>query len=69
VNYLKDYVEDLVPSPTDHVDFSFHKKREVKEKKVFLESMKDHLIRHIVEKTFSKEMYDALVGLYYNGNI
>jgi hypothetical protein len=56
------------PSPTDPVDLAFHKKREVKAKWVLLESMKDHLIPHIVEKTSSKEMYDALVGLYQNGN-
>jgi hypothetical protein len=30
--------------------------------------MKDHMIPHIVEKKFVKEMYDALVGLYQNEN-
>jgi hypothetical protein len=45
-----------------------HKKKEVKAKRVLLESVKDHLIPHIVEKTSAKEMYDALVGLYQNKN-
>jgi hypothetical protein len=31
--------------------------------------VKDHLIPHIDEKMISKEMHDALVGLYHNGNI
>jgi hypothetical protein len=31
-NDLKEYVEDVVPSPTDPVDLAFHKKREVKAK-------------------------------------
>jgi hypothetical protein len=35
----------------------------VKAKRVLLESVKDHLIPHIVEKTTAKDMYDALVGL------
>jgi hypothetical protein len=63
-NYLKEYVEYAVPISTDSVDFSFQKKREVKAKRVFLESMKDHLIPHIVEKTYAKDMYDSLVGIY-----
>jgi hypothetical protein len=67
-NDLKEYVEDVVPSLTDAIDLEFHKKREVKAKHVLLESVKDHLNPHIVEKTFSKEIYDALVGLYRNGN-
>jgi hypothetical protein len=40
----------------------------VKAKRVLLESMKDHLIPHIVEKETAKDMYDALVGLYQNKN-
>jgi hypothetical protein len=35
---------------------------------VLLESMKDHFIPHIIEKTFTKEMYDALEGIYQKGN-
>jgi hypothetical protein len=31
---------------------------------VLLESVKDHLIPHIAEKTSTKDMYDALVGIY-----
>jgi hypothetical protein len=45
-----------------------HKKREVKAKWVFLDSVKDHLIPHIYEKKTTKDMYDALVGLYQCGN-
>jgi hypothetical protein len=35
---------------------------------VLLESVKDHLIPHIAEKKYAKEMYDALVSLYQNKN-
>jgi regulator of replication initiation timing len=68
-NDLKEYVEEVVPSPTHAVDLEFHKKREVKAKQVLVEFVKDHLIPHISKKTYSKEIYDALVGLYRNGNI
>ena len=67
-NDLKEYVEDVVPSPIDPVDLEFHKKKEVKAKHVFLEIVKDHLIPHITKKETAKDMYDALVGLYQNKN-
>jgi hypothetical protein len=67
-NDLREYVEGVVPSSTDSQELTAHKKKEVKAKQVLLESVKDHLIPHIVEKTSAKEMYDALVGLYQNGN-
>jgi hypothetical protein len=68
-NDLKEYVEGVVVAPTDVKELAAHKKREVKANQVLLESMKDNLIAHIVEKTYSRETYDALVGLYENGNI
>jgi hypothetical protein len=63
-NDLKEYVEDVVPSLNDPVDFEFHKRREVKARRVFLEFVKDHLIPHISKKEISKDMYDSLVDLY-----
>jgi hypothetical protein len=37
---------------------------EAKAKRIILDLVKNHLITHIAEKTTSKEMHDALVGLY-----
>jgi hypothetical protein len=54
--------------PTDLQKLVVHNNKEVKAKKVFLESVKDHLILHIFEKKSSKEMYDALVSLYQYKN-
>jgi hypothetical protein len=34
---------------------------------VLLDSVKDHLIPHISKKKTTKDMYDALVGLYQRG--
>jgi hypothetical protein len=67
-NDLKEYIEGVVPSRTDPQELAAHKKKEVKAKRVLLESVKDHLIPHISEKKSAKEMYDALVGLYQSVN-
>jgi hypothetical protein len=67
-NDLKEYVEGVVRSPIDPQEMETHKKKEVKAKRVLLDSIKDHLIPHIVEKKYAKEMYDALVNLYQNKN-
>jgi hypothetical protein len=58
----------VIVAPTDPQQLASHKRKEVQAKQVLLESMKDHLIPHIAEKTSTKDMYDALVGLYQNGN-
>jgi hypothetical protein len=67
-NDLKECVEDVVPSPTNPVYLAFHKKREVKAKRVLLESVKDHLIPHIVEKATANDIYDAFLGHCQNKN-
>jgi hypothetical protein len=66
-NDLNEYIEGVVASPTDPQELVDHNK-EVKAKRVLLESVNDHLIPHIDEKTSSKEMHDSLVGLYQNEN-
>jgi hypothetical protein len=66
-NDLKDYNEKVIPDPNDAQKLAAHKKREVKAKRVLLDSVKDHLVPHIFEKKTAKDMYDALVGLYQNG--
>jgi hypothetical protein len=67
-NDLKEYVEDVVPSSNDTVDLEFHKKKEVKAKHAFLDSMKENLIPYISNKENTKDMYDSVVGLYQNNN-
>jgi hypothetical protein len=43
---------------------AIHVKKEAKEKRIILDLVKDHFIPHIVDKTISKDMFEALVGLY-----
>jgi hypothetical protein len=67
-NDLTEYVEAVVEIATNTQELEAHKKKEEKEKQLSLESIKDHLIPHIVEKKYAKEMYDSLVSLYQNKN-
>ena len=68
-NDLKEYVEMVIPNPKDAQELATHRKREVKAKRVLLDSVKDHLIPHISKKTIAKDIYDALVVLYQNRNV
>jgi hypothetical protein len=43
-------------------------KKDIKEHRVIIEAIKDHLIPHVVEKTSSKDMFDALISLFQSGN-
>jgi uncharacterized protein YehS (DUF1456 family) len=66
---LKEYdlweiVDKVVLPPTDPQDLAVHQKKEIKSQWVILDSVKDHLIPHLSEKKMTKEMFDALVGLF-----
>jgi hypothetical protein len=67
-NDLNEYIEGEFVAPTNPKELRAHKKKEVKSKRVLLESVKDHLIPHIAEKISDREMYVSLVGLYQNEN-
>jgi hypothetical protein len=67
-NDLKDYVEMVISDPNDPRELAAHKKRELKSKRVLLDSVKDHMIPHISKKKTAKHMYTALVSLYQSRN-
>lgn len=62
-------VEKVVVPPTDPKDVAEHNKKAVVAKRILLDSVKNHLIPHIVGKNTAKEMYDALGTLYQSVNI
>jgi hypothetical protein len=71
---LKEYdlwelVDKVVAPPTDLTTLEAHKKKEIKAERVLLDSVKDHLIPHLSEKKMTKEMFDALVGLFQSTNM
>jgi hypothetical protein len=57
-------VEKVVVPPTDPKDKAEHNKKAVAAKRILLDSVKDHLIPHIIKKKTAKDMYDALGTLY-----
>jgi hypothetical protein len=66
---LKEYdlwelVDKVVAPLMDPTTLEAHNKKEIKAKRVLLDSVKDHLIPHLSEKKMTKDMFDALVGLF-----
>jgi hypothetical protein len=47
---LWDIVTKVVPPPTDETQLVAHEKKDIKDQRVIMDSMKDHLIPHIAEK-------------------
>jgi hypothetical protein len=71
---LKEYdcwelVDKVVAPLSDPADLEVHQKKEIKYKRGLLDSVKDHLISHLSEKKTTKEMFDALVGLFKSTNM
>jgi hypothetical protein len=53
---ILEHVVKEIPTPTSSTWLIVHVKREAKAKKISCDSMKDHLIPHVVVKTMDKEM-------------
>ena len=49
-------------------DLATHNLKDMKARKIILNTVKDHLIPHIAEKKLAREMWDALKGLYQSNN-
>ena len=55
--------------PNDGEGKGKHKKAEVKEQRILIGSIKDHLLPFILELKNSTKLYGTLVGLYIIDNI
>lgn len=67
-NEVDDYVNRVIPKPTDNNGKAKHKKNEAKENRILIDSVKDHLIPHISQLKTAKQIYDALTGLFETNN-
>jgi hypothetical protein len=67
-NEIQNYVREVVSEPESDEEKARHKKNEAKAKRILIDSVKDHLIPHIVELKTAKEMFDALVELFESKN-
>ena len=57
-------VEHIVTFPTDPILLSKFKKKNVREKRIILKSVKDHIIPHVVGKDYAFQMWESLINLY-----
>jgi hypothetical protein len=56
-------MDQVVVPLTDPQDLTIHHK-DIKSQWVILDSVKDHIIPHLSEKKMTKDMLDALLGLF-----
>jgi hypothetical protein len=66
---LSDLMDSVVTPLTDLSSLYAHNKNEIKEERVLLDLVKDHLIPHLKKKNIAKVMLDALVSLFHNNNM
>ena len=68
-NDLDQYITGEVPEPEGDEAKDSHKRSMDKDKRVIVDSMKDHLIPHISSLKTLKEVYDALTKMFEEKNI
>jgi hypothetical protein len=61
--------EKVVIEPTYPTTLEDHNKKEIKEQRVILDSIKDHLIPHLYEKKKGKVTFYAFIGLFERKNM
>jgi hypothetical protein len=57
-----------VTVPTDATLLATYTKKSIKAKRIILDAIKDHLIPHVIGKTYSYEMWESLTKLYQSTN-
>ena len=65
---LWEIVEQIVTVPTDLVLLAEFKKKNVRAKRIILDSVKDHIIPHVAGKDYAYEMWESLGNLYQSSN-
>ena len=65
---LWELVGQAVTSPTDPILLAKFKKKNVRAKRIILDSVKDHIIPHVVRKDYAFQMWESLGNLYPSSN-
>jgi len=68
-NDLEDFIKEEVLEPNEDEAKEKYKNNPVKVKIIIFDSIKDHLIPHVLSLTNPKQMLDALSQLYEGKNI
>jgi hypothetical protein len=61
-------VERLVIPPIDVILLAEFKKKNIKEKRILLDDVKDHIILHVYGKDYEFQMWESLRNLYQSTN-
>jgi len=67
-NEIQKYVKEKISELESDEEKAKHQKNEAKTKIILIDSVRNHLIPHIVELKTAKEMFDAFVGLFESKN-
>ena len=57
-------VETVAVVPTDPISLAEFKKKNIKAKRIILDSVKDHIIPHVSGRDFAYQMWESLNNLY-----
>ena len=68
-NDLEKFIKGVVLDPEEYEAKENYKKGMIRAKRIIADSIKDHLIPQVSSKDISKEMFDALSGMYEGRNI
>ena len=68
-NELESYISGEVQALEGDEDKALHKKNSIKDKRIIVDSIKDHLIPQVSSLKTPKSMFDALTNLFEGKNI
>jgi hypothetical protein len=68
-NDLLDYINQDIPDPEKDEEKAKHMNKEIINKRIMVDFVREYLIPHIAELKTGKEMYKALVKLFESKNI
>ena len=68
-NELDSYIQEEVPVLEGDEEKALHKNKMVMEKRIIVDSIKDHLIPYVSSLKTPKAMFDALTNLFEGKNI
>lgn len=67
-NKIWEFVDKTLKTPTNATALAKHKRKDVKDKRIVLDGVKDHVVPHLSGKKTTKELREALTKLYQSDN-
>jgi hypothetical protein len=67
-NDIWEFANSIVMPPTNPKELVVHNLKDVKDRRIILDGVRDHLIPHLSGKNSSKEMWEAQKSLFQRKN-